>query len=562
VRSHPGLVLSCALTAAVLITFSAVGGHDFVAFDDDAYVTDNPSVRSGLSAAGVVWAFTSMHAGNWHPLTWLSHMLDVELFGLEAGRHHLTNLLLHLCNTLLLFSFLRAATAAPWRSALAAALFALHPLRVESVAWVAQRKDVLALFLLLLTLEAYRRYASAPSTSRYLAVCTLYAAGLMAKPTLVALPVALLLLDRWPFDRLGGRSPQRAGRLLVEKVPLLLLAGASSVGTFLAQSRGGAVNSLEMWSLRERLFTALVGYPGYLGKTLFPVDLAVFYPTPKEGVPALAALAACAALAALTALVWTFRRGFPYLEFGWSWFLVTLLPVIGLVQVGTQAIADRYALIPHVGLAVLAAWGLADLLKRAPRARAWLVTGVFPLLFVLSLQTRQQVSTWRDSFTLYRHALAVTADNWLIHYNYGTLLQREGKQAEAQAQFEAAIGARPNFADAHNNLGELLLGLGRLAESEAHLRKAVAAQPGHLQANNNLGVVLMRRGENGGAVKYLSEAIARDPGYVDARFNLASALMAAGERTAAIEQFREVLRLNPADAMARYNLEWLLSSPP
>jgi tetratricopeptide (TPR) repeat protein len=570
-RRHRSLILALALAAAVLAAFYPVGGNDFVAFDDDAYVTENPRVLAGLSPAGVAWAFTTLHAANWHPLTWISHMLDVELFGLEAGRHHLTSLLLHLGNTLLLFSFLRAATGAFWRSGLAAALFALHPLRVESVAWVAQRKDVLALLFLLLTLSAYRRFVSAPSPGRYGATVALYAAGLMAKPTLVTVPVALLLLDRWPLGRLGGLRPGRAeraqerppaSRVFIEKLPFLLLAAAVSVGTFFAQSRGGAVNTIEEWPVRDRLFTALTGYLAYLGKTLLPADLAVYYPVPKGGFTAAAAVASLALLAALTALVLACRRRLPWLEFGWSWYLVTLLPVIGLVQVGTQAIADRYLLLPHIGLAVVASWGLAEFLSPAPRARLVVVPATLLALLALSLKTNRQISHWRDGVTLYRHALAVTADNWLIHYNFGTLLRQQGNLTGAAAELEAAISAKPDLADAHNNLGDVLLALGRAPAAEAHFLKAVEIQPGYLPAYNNLGAALLNRGEHAGAIRYLSEVVARDPGYVDARFNLASAYLAAGDRAAAIREFREVLHLSPADAMARYHLERLLSPTP
>lgn len=562
-----GLILSCALGAAVLAVFLPVSGYDFVAFDDDTYVTENPRVLAGLSASGAVWAFTTMHAGNWHPLTWLSHMLDRELFGLDAGRHHITNLLLHLCNCLLFFSFLRGATGALWRSAFAAALFALHPLRVESVAWIAQRKDGLALFFLLLTLIAYRRYAAARTPGRYAAVCVLYAAGLMAKPTLVTLPIGLLLADVWPLGRGAGTredaarlAPEqlRARRVLLEKIPLLLVAGATAITVLVAQSRGGAVNTLEEWSARDRLYTTVIGYVTYLGKSLFPAGLAVYYPLPREGFSAAAAAASLAVLIALAAFALAIRRRYPYVWFGWFWYLVTLLPVSGLLQAGTQAVADRYMLLPHLGLSVLASWAAADLLKRAPGLRAVLLPAALGVLLVLSLQTRRQLASWRDSPALFEQALAVTVDNWLIHYNYGTLLASEGRPTEAVPHLEAAIKVKPGDADAQNNLGNLLAGLGRAAEAEEHFRAALASRPDHVQALNNLGVSLLHRGENGLAVTYLSEAVARDPGYVDARFNLGTALMRAGNAPAAIGEFRAVLRLNPADAMARSYLELLL----
>ena len=565
-------LVSLALAVAVVAAFLPVGGHEFVSFDDDAYVTANPEVRGGLAPRGIAWAFTSTRAANWHPLTWLSHMLDVELFGLDAGRHHLTSLGLHLAGTLLLFSVLRAFTGALWRSAFAAALFALHPLRVESVAWVAQRKDVLALLFWLLTMGAYRRYLAAPGRGRYLAVCVLFAAGLAAKPTLVSLPLALLLLDLWPLGRLRPapagtpRRPSRnpAVRLLLEKAPLFLLAAAAAVVTFLAQS-GSAVSSLESWPLPDRAAAALTGYAAYLGKTLWPADLAVFYPLPPEGISAAgraAALVSLAGLAALTALLLRAWRRAPFLGFGWVWFLVTLIPVIGLVQVGTQSVADRYTLIPHIGLAVLASWGLELLVRALPRRRGALLALAALVPVALAVQTRRQVLTWRDSGTLYRHALAVTSGNWLVNYNYGMLLEEQGRRDEAAARYEEALRARPRFGPAHNNLGRILLAGGRAAEAERHFRQALELDPGLTQARNNLGVVLLRRGDAAGAARQLAEAVRLDPGYVDARFNLASALAAAGERGEAVRQFREVLRLSPGDAMARHRLEGLLGTGP
>jgi tetratricopeptide (TPR) repeat protein len=593
-------VLVCALLGALTwLPFRQVLDADFVNYDDPQYVTDNPHVRAGLSAESARWAFTTTEACNWHPLTWLSLQLDYELFGLRPWGYHLTNVLLHIANTLLLFLVFRRMTGAVWRSAVVAGLFGLHPLHVESVAWVAERKDVLSTFFGLLALAAYLGYVRRPGVLRYLPVLLALALSLMAKPMLVTLPAVLLLLDYWPLGRLrprGEAAPVSRALVLGEKVPLLALAAASCVMTVYAQAQGGAVEALEKLPLGLRCANAVVSYVRYLGMALWPGGLAGFYPHPRQALPAAQVAAAAALLAGLTALALAAARRRPYLAVGWLWYLGTLVPVIGLVQVGPQALADRYTYVPLIGLFLALVWGGADLLEglRCPRGLSAGVAAA--LLGACLLGTWRQAGLWHDSGTLWRHALAVNPDNYLAHDALGAYLWKRGERTEALAHCAEAVRLNPDFADARFNLSVALAARGQADEAVEQVRQAVRLKPRHAPAQHNLGVALWARGALDEAAEHLAAAVAVDPTYASAwhylgvvraqqgrlddavacqrcavelrpgepRYHcgLAFALAEQGQREEAEAHYREALRLDPTWPQAFSRAAWALATRP
>jgi protein O-mannosyl-transferase len=597
-RSELVVALGLAVGGAVL--FWPVTGFEFLNFDDPDYVTRNSMVQAGITAKGTLWALLTGHASNWHPLTWLSHMLDCRLYGLNPGGHHLTSLMFHLANTLPLFGLLRQMTGALWRSALVAALFAWHPLHIESVAWVAERKDVLSTFFGLLALMSYARYAAQPRVCWYAVTLTAFALGLLAKPMLVTLPFLLLLLDYWPLRRgpfageqLNWNDPAtRRGlmRLLGEKVPFFILALASSAITFYAQQSGGAVASMTHIPFGLRVANAVVAYAAYLWKTVWPVELAVFYPHPLAW-PAWQVALAVLVLAALSAGVWLARRR--YLTIGWLWYLGTLVPVIGLVQVGDQALADRYTYVPLIGLFIAASWGLHELIQRRPRWRAAGIVAAAGVLLLLAWGTRWQLSHWRNSETLFTRALAITKNNYVAHNNLGNVLDfsgrhelarmhyletlrirpdfagthynlanvlfREGKLDAALTHYSAAVKQRPNYADAHFNLGVVLTTLGRLGEAIAHEREAIRHRPDFAEAHHQLGLLLFRQGVVAGALESYRTALRLRPRYVEAMVNLGFALEQQGRIDEAALQYRTAIEIKPDLAHAHSNLAVLLA---
>jgi tetratricopeptide (TPR) repeat protein len=600
-NSYSELLGCLLLVAVILAVFWQVKHYQFVNYDDDVYVTDNPHVRMGLQKEGVVWAFTAVHAGYWIPLTWLSYMLDYEVYGLHPGGFHLTNVLLHLLNALLLYLVFRRMTGARWRSALVAGLFALHPLQVESVAWVTERKDVLSTLFWMLTLLAYLRYAEHPRTTRYLALLLAFSLGLMAKPMLVTLPFVLFLLDFWPLHRLGPSAspvvtkPGESGRSMVpftplsrlvwEKVPLLALAATASVLAYFTQEMGGAVRSLEGWPLNLRITNALVSYVTYLAKAIWPYRLAVFYPYP-ETIPLWQAAGAGFLLVAVSILVIRARHRCPYLIVGWLWFFTTLLPVIGLVQVGLQAMADRFTYVPIIGLAIMVAWGVPELL--APYRSRLLVLGISAsiVLSVLTARSWVQVQYWRNSSVLFEHALQVTQRNYLAHNNLGAALFYQGKVEEAIDHYYQAVQIRPDYdrayfnlgnafaelgnvnaarryyakapsfepAEAHNNLGRALAIHGRIEDAMANYVEALALKPDLAEAHNNIGDALARQGKFAEAIEHFSRALALDPDLLEAHDNLGKALARQGKFAEAIEHFSEALTLKPNFAEAHCHL--------
>jgi protein O-mannosyl-transferase len=537
------------LVAAVLAAFWPALQNGFVNYDDIHYLTENPYVRRGFTAETVWWALTTDTPNYWHPLTLLSHMVDWQLWGPAPAGHHATNLALHVVNTLLVFSFFERTTGATWRSALVAALFGLHPLRVESVAWAAERKDVLSTLLWLLTLHAYAGWVERRGLGRYLLVALGFALGLAAKPMLVTLPLTLLLLDFWPLGRLGApRSRLRS--LIAEKMPLLPIAAAAAIATVAAQ-RAGKLRSLDEYPLVLRLENAVASYVAYLGKTLWPRDLAVLYPFP-DSLPLAQVLACAALLVIVTAAAWRLRRSRPHLLFGWLWFLGTLLPVMGLVQVGEQAMADRFTYVPLVGIFVAIAWSV-------PAAAPALATaGAAAMLLLLAVQTRIQVGYWRNAATLFEHALAVEERNPIAHMNFGFELLQAGDVDRAIGHFERALVLRPYYLNARVELGNALVKSGRAGEAVEQYTRAVQIDPSSVAALTNLGHALALEGRVDEAIPYHERALRLDPTYAVAHNNLGMALADKGRTAEARTHFEAALRQNPSDSDALNNLGAML----
>ncbi len=590
------------LAVSTLVVYWPVTGHEFVNYDDTDYVTANSYVQAGLSAKGLAWVWRSEVARNWHPVTMLSHMLDCQLYGIKPGGHHVTSLLFHIANTLLLFFLLQKMTGALWRSGVVAALFALHPLHVESVAWVAERKDVLSTFFFLLTLGAYARYAEgrgektenrrpkaegnpksdvrSPNRRLPISICRgryywlalgFFALGLMSKPMLVTVPFVLLLLDYWPLCRrqkAEGRSQNYAScitqpvslltrqsqvfPLFVEKLPFFLLSAVSCVITFRVQQSGGAVLDVTNFPLSARVANALMSYVRYLGKMLWPEDLAALYlrkaPWPSWQV----ALAAIALVAASAAVIRLARRR-PYLAVGWFWYLGTLVPVIGLVQVGMQSMADRYTYIPLIGIFIALAWGGWELACTWRQRRVGLQIATALVLAACMVLTRKQVSWWKDSETLFQRMITSVEGNYMAHYNLGNLYSRQDNLAEAAQHYEAALKAEPNYAEAHNNLGGVLLRQRRFDEAVAHYSAAVRLRPEYLYYFN-LGNALLDAGKPAEAIVNYQQALRLDPNSSQAHHNLGLALQAQGKTEAAMAEFHAALQLQPNYESAEHHL--------
>ena len=559
----PGVCLF--LVAITWLVFGQTLGYPFVNFDDGAYVVKNPQVNRGLTIDGIVWAFTHFHASNWHPLTWLSHMLDCQLYGVNAGGHHLTNVLLHAATAILLFLVLRQMTGALWRSAFVAAVFAIHPLRVESVAWVAERKDVLSGLFFLLTIAAYVRYARAPwSLRRYGLVLLLFALGLMCKPMLVTVPFVLLLLDYWPLNRFA-RLREREGRhlklrgLIVEKLPLLGLALVSCVVTVFAQTN--ALQPVEKITIPLRLGNALISYVEYGRQMFWPSDLAIFYPwdTARLGFPRL--VVSILLLAGVSGAIFVLRRH-RYLVTGWLWYLIMLGPAIGIIQVGIQAQADRYTYLPQIGLYLLFTWGAADLCIRWNYRRLFLSALSGIILISLIFSARAQTSYWQNSETLWSHALDCTTANTLALENLGEAVLKQGRTDEAIEHFLRALRSRPNLAVSHACLGAALLQKGRSDEALTHLRRALEIDPNHLPAHSSLGVALLEMGRPDESLAHLKKALEIDPNDADANYNLANTLLQLGRANEALAHYSKAVQLDPTDSQALNNMSWVLATWP
>ena len=569
-RTRVDLWLGLLLLVLVFCAFCPSLSNGFVNFDDPDYITGNDHVRRGLTAEAIRWAFGSSEVANWHPLTWLSHMLDCQIFGLAAWGHHLTSLLLHAANTLLLYALLVGMTAARWRSFIVAALFGLHPLRVESVAWAAERKDVLSAFFFMLTLGAYVIYArkqnnpasdikleedsklQGPAGRRfqisryYILALVSFGMGLMSKPMLVTLPFTLLLLDFWPLQRWPC---DRAAKLLLEKAPFLLVAVLASTVTFLVQRSGGAMTAA--LPLNSRVENAPVAYCRYLGKLFWPAGLAAFYP-PVPHWPLAEVVMAALLLSVFTGLAVLTWRSRPYIAVGWFWFVGMLVPVIGLVPVGEQSMADRYSYLPSIGLLIALVWGMAEW-SRGWSKREYVVTGATVAAVAGCLiATRGQVQYWRNTETLFQHALRVTHSNYLAHHNLGTQLEKEGRLQEATDEFKLALLAKPDYAPSFNNWGIVLDKQGRLEEAMQRFKQAIDRNSGYADPHYNLGASLEKMGRYDEARQEYQTAIRLKPAYADAHYNLGVAWGRQGNLDEAAREFKSAIKLK-RDSPDAYN---------
>jgi len=536
-----------------LAAFWDLHSNGFIKLDDPDYVTANAQVRKGLSAESMAWAFTSTDAANWHPLTWLSHMLDIQLFGMDAGRHHLTSLLLHALNAILLFLLLTRMTGALWRSALVAALFALHPLHVESVAWIAERKDVLSTLFWLLTLFSWLAYVRSKKTTPYILALVLYALGLMAKPMLVTLPFTLLLLDYWPLNRLAfplrTHSKELKG-LWVEKAPFFALSAASCVITMIVQKSGGAVATLTRLPPADRLTNAVWAYAAYLGKTVRPSALAVFYPHPHAGLSMGSTAAAFILLVCTTVFALRLGKRAPYLPFGWLWYLGTLVPVIGLVQVGDQAMADRYTYVPLIGIFIAAVWVLAEIVKGNRALRLAVSAAAAVALAVLFFLTRAQTGYWSGDEALFGRALQITSNNWLVHNQFGLYLFDKGKTKEAIAHYNEAVRINPESPAVQSNLGLALVANRQVEAGIEHYTQALRLKPDAPLISYNLGQALLKMNRFSEAIPCYEWALKFLPALADAHISLGIAFDGVGRTPEALEQFRQALRIKPDSAQA------------
>jgi len=560
------LLICVALAAVCLAGYEQLRNNDFVNWDDDQYITKNPDVYNGITRKSIIWAFTTTDVSYWHPLTWLSHMLDCQLFGTAPAGHHITSLLLHIANSILLFILLRQATGALWKSAFVAALFALHPLNTDSVAWVSERKNLLSTVFWMLTSLAYICYSRRPRLSRYLPLFLLFALGLLAKPTLAVLPFVLLLLDYWPLQRLrffevrNNEAKTSNLKIVLEKVPLFILSVIAVCISSLALKNRGLAVPLKLVPVELRMANALVSYLKYIAKAFVPRNLAVHYPYP-ESIPFWQVVIALVVLLCITAVaVWLFRKK-PYFIVGWLWFLGTLLPVSGLVQGGRwPAMADRFAYVPLIGLFIIVAWAVPDVLAKYKYRAKTLGLAAASILLVFLVLTHRQASLWKDSFTLFSHALNVTKNNAVMHNNLGNVFLNKNDYDLAELHYRKALKIDPYNLLAHDNLADLLLIEGKLDEAIGHYRWVVQINPAHADAHNNLAMALKAKGKLAEAVEHFEKALEINPGDIEVRYNIAVTLVEKQEIDRAIAHLNEALKIKPGFDAAREKLQSLLDN--
>ena len=558
------LLFCLLLTLAVLVSYNGVTHNAFLNYDDDRYITDNPHINAGLTTATVKWAFTTYDQGNWHPLTWLSHALDYQLFGLNPVGHHYGNVLLHAANAVILFLLLQSATGFSWRSLIVAALFALHPINVESVAWAAERKNVLSMLFFLLALYAYSWYASRPALSRYMAVAAFFALALLSKPQVIAFPFLLLLWDYWPLGRVGTSAPvassAESGRhlpkfslawLVLEKIPLLMLSAASAVVTMKAQNAGGAVKTLSQYTVLSRLETAVISYVEYLRKAFWPSKLAALYPH-STGLYPLWQVGAAALLLMLVSVWVVSARDRRYLVVGWFWFLGSLVPMIGLVQVGFQAMADRYAYIPFIGLFLMVTWLAADWAPGFQISARWLAIPATSCLLALGILTYRQVEYWRDTPSFWVHTLAVTQNNYIAHDMLGDFLVGNGRTEEAAAHFRAAVAIRPDDLAANLDLGNYEMDRGNLPEAIQRFQMVASSTTNaglRASAYGKLGTAYRRMGELAKAKQCFEMALQLAPDHSMATAMIGLGLIAQknGDLPEAVRRYSDAVNVQPTD---------------
>ena len=566
------------LAVATAAVYLRTTGFEFLNYDDDDYVTENRFVQRGLTGESIKWAFGSEEASNWHPLTWLSLMLDYQLFGLNSGAFHLVNLLFHIANSMLLFLMLNRCCKAVWASAFVAAAFALHPLHVESVAWIAERKDVLSTFFWILTMLAYADYVRGGGIGRYFLALFWFVLGLTAKPMLVTLPCVLLLWDYWPLRRIKFRrysprgrerlselpvgNPRPLFRLVLEKIPFFVLAAVSSVVTIIAQRSGGSMGTLEAFPLKLRIPNALCSYVGYIEKMLWPRGLAIFYPHPEHVPDLLQITIAVVVLLGISALVIFVGRKKPYLVVGWLWYIGTLVPVIGLVQVGRQSMADRYTYIPLIGLFMMVSWLARDFIAKRPYRKTIAAIVASGVLVTLMICTYVQLGHWRNSFSLFTHALTVTSRNYTAHNNLGRVLADRGDHDQAMYHFTSALKIKPEHVNAHNNLGFSLLAKGRLDEAIVQFRQALELDPDFAEGYYNLGNALTAQRKPEDAIRAYRRALQIKSDFAKAHFNLAIVLNTQGEFKQAAEHYQSALEISPDYVKALVNLAMLFAICP
>jgi len=568
-------LISFMLVLITLATYGNVRFHKFINFDDDIYVTDNQIVKQGLTLYGVKWAFDFNESGYWQPLTWLSHMLDIEIYGLDSGGHHITNLIIHLANTLLLFWVLFRMTGSVYRSAFVAALFAVHPLNVDSVAWIAERKNLLSTFFWMLSLLSYKRYTENPKPDQYMLTLILFALGLMVKPMLVTLPFVFLLLDFWPLKRLklgqrqefGLELPQTratekqrtdVSKLFIEKIPFFAL---SLVSVWLSISSTQHINNMvaaDTVPMTLRISNALVSYVSYIGKMIWPFELAVYYPYP-ESIPLWRVAGAGVLLTAATGLFVFLINRRSYLAVGWFWYLGTLVPVIGIVQGGLwPAMADRWAYIPLIGLFVIIAWGASDIAARWRHGKTLLTFVAVSAICCFILITRTQLWHWENSITLFQHTLAVTQKNTVAHNNLGNALLENGNVKTAIKHFTAVLALKPKDAKAHNNLGNALVEMERVDEAIVHYLESIELAPYVARTHNNLAVALYKQERVAESIRHLQKALGLKPDYADAYNNLGAAYRKIGQGENAARCYLKAIQLRSDFAEAYNNLGILL----
>jgi tetratricopeptide (TPR) repeat protein len=558
-NNYVSVCIYLALAVATLVVFWPVYGFDFLNYDDLGHITENRHVAGGLSLDGVIWAFTTNYFGNWHPMLWLSYMLDCQLHGIEPGWYHLTNLFIHICSTLLLFAALKSMTAAPWRSAFVAAAFALHPLHVEPVTWISTRNHLLSSSFWMLTILAWARYVEKPAAGKYLLALLFFAFGLMSKPMVVTMPFVLLLLDYWPLERFEQKTLRR---LVCEKIPFFILSGVLSVVTFFVSRSFGAMVAVDVISPRIRIANAFISYAKYIWKMLWPAGLAVHYPHPGQSLSMYHAVAAAVLLLAISVPVIRIAKGHGYLLTGWLWYLLTLVPVIGLVQAGAQAMADRYTYIPSIGIFIIVAWGMNELLGKWRYRRIILGISASIILLSWSVCCRYQLRFWPDSMSLFKHAIEVTKNNDVAQFGLAKAFRQQGKLDEAIEHYTEALRINPNYPHVHVDLGIALFEKGKANQAIEHFNQALQLKPDFADAHTNLGYALIRQGKFDEAAVHLRKAIALDPYAAKAHYHLAMLLARQDKIDETITHLRQAVAAGPNWLPAINDLAWILATNP